>query len=427
MSSPRTKRRANREQVDVVIDADLLAGPTRVGTLFRSFAHGRSVVSFAYDSGWLSFPGAFQLDSNLQLHGSESYPASGTEGFGIFMDSAPDRWGRVLLDRRESMLARQAGRQARELTDWDYLLGVHDLCRTGALRFRRDSAAPFLDDNPSLAAPPITSLRELEGAAAAIEGPDADENPNFSRWLASLLAPGSSLGGARPKANFTAEDGGLWIAKFPSREDRRDVGAWEKIIHDIALDCGITAPAGRLLDLGSRYRTFACQRFDRTGERRRFFVSAMALLGKRDMAPGSYLELAEFIKYNGRADSIDSDLRQLWTRVVFNILVSNTDDHLRNHGFILEEGGWRLAPAYDMNPYPGSREHALSITANNPASDLELARETAAIHGLNRQAAEEIIGNVSQAVRSWATRARELAIPRSEIEGMASAFKVGST
>ncbi len=424
MSPRSTTQAADREQVDVVLDADLLPTATRVGTLFRAAAHGRSVVSFAYDRAWLALPGAFQLDPNLHLHDSESYPEGGTEGFGVFMDSAPDRWGRVLLDRREAILARQGNRPERTLTEWDYVLGVHDLCRTGALRFQRDRTSPFLDNNQALAAPPVTSLKELEAAAAAMEEPGAADNPRFSQWLTSLLAPGSSLGGARPKANFRAEDGSLWIAKFPSREDRRDVGAWEKLVHDLAQECGIIVPQGNLLDLGSRYRTFSCQRFDRTGDRRRFFISAMALLGRRDMASASYLDLAEFITYNGRGAHIASDLRQLWTRIVFNILVSNTDDHLRNHGFIMEEGGWRLAPAYDVNPNPDKATHALAIDARNPSSDLALARDTAPHYELTPQEAEGIIGEATKVVGSWAARARALEISRSEIEGLARTFKV---
>jgi serine/threonine-protein kinase HipA len=426
--SPRaTPRAAGWEQVDVVLDADLLPVAQRVGTLFRAAAHGRSVVSFGYDRAWLALPGAFQLDPNLHLHDSESYPAAGNEGFGVFMDSAPDRWGRVLLDRREALLARQAGRPERTLTEWDYLLGVHDLCRTGALRFRRDGASPFLDDNHALAAPPVTSLGELEAAAAAMEQPDAADNPRFSEWLTSLLAPGSSLGGARPKANFTAADGSLWIAKFPSRDDRWDVGAWEKLVHDLAQECGIIVPPGNLLDLGSRHRTFSCQRFDRTGDRRRFFVSAMTLLGRQDMASASYLDLAEFITYNGRGANIASDLRQLWTRLVFNILVSNTDDHLRNHGFIMEDGGWCLAPAYDVNPNPDRATHALAIDAYNPSSDLALARDTAGHYALNLQEAEGIISETSRVVGSWDERARALGISRVESEALAKTFKVRAT
>lgn len=230
--------------------------------------------------------------------------------------------------------------------------------------------------------------------------------------------------GARPKANFTAEDGNLWIAKFPSREDRRDVGAWEKLVHDLARECAIDVPQGRLLELGGRYRTFGCRRFDRTGGRRRFFVSAMNLLGRRDMASASYLDLAEFITYNGRGAHIASDLQQLWTRMVFNILVSNTDDHLRNHGFIMEDGGWRLAPAYDVNPNPDKATHALAIDARNPSSDVALARDTARHYGLTPQGADGIISETARVVSSWATRARALGIPRSEIEALARTFKV---
>jgi serine/threonine-protein kinase HipA len=214
-----------RQQIDVCLDADIVDSLCRVGTLFHANSHGSSVFSFTYDPEWLRRPNTFEIDPDLQLHDVESYPSQTAGVFGIFMDSAPDRWGRLLLDRRETLKAREDKRKARTLTTWDYLLGVHDSCRMGALRFRRSVDSPFLDADRDLAAPPVASLRELEAASLALEAPDADEQPQFRRWLTALLAPGSSLGGARPKANYTDPEGALWIAKFPSREDRRDIGA----------------------------------------------------------------------------------------------------------------------------------------------------------------------------------------------------------
>ena len=423
MSAAKTRSGATRQQVDVVLDADLLTTPQRVGTLFHTSAHGTSVFSFRYDPDWLKRPDAFEIDPELSLHEGESYPGTASGAFRIFLDSAPDRWGRALLDRREILRARDEKRSPRSQTEWDYLLGVHDGCRLGALRFRRDDAAPFLDDDPHRAAPPLSTLRDLGAAAAALEDPDAPEHPEFRTWLTQLLIPGSSLGGARPKANFTDVDGSLWIAKFPSRNDRRDVGAWEMVLHTLARKVGINVPAARLLDLESEHRTYACQRFDRLpGDRRRFFVSAMTLLGKNDGDGGSYLELAEFLSTRGSATHRKQDLRELWMRVAFNLLVSNTDDHLRNHGFILEADGWRLAPAYDVNPNVEKTTHTLAIDERDASPDIQLALKTAEYYLLKPDEAHRLLESIAEAVKRWSAVAAKLRIPRAEIEAMRGAF-----
>lgn len=414
----------SRQQAEVVFDADLFEAPCRVGTLFHAAARGSEVFSFQYEPGWLQRPDAFSIDPDLGLHGGESYPASAAGTFRIFLDSAPDRWGRVLLDRREVLRARDEERTARHLNEWDYLLGVHDECRLGALRFRRDGDSSFLDDDARHAAPPLTTLRELEAASLALEDPRAPEKPEYRDWLNTLLAPGSSLGGARPKANFRDVDRSLWIAKFPSRNDRRDVGAWEMVLHDLAQSAGITIPDATLMALGSDHRTFACRRFDRAEDgRRRFFVSAMTMLGKRDGEGGSYLDLAEFLSTRGSARGKAADLRQLWTRVAFNILVSNTDDHLRNHGFLLESDGWRLAPAFDLNPNPERSEHTLAIDERDPSPDVKLALATAPYYLLQLAEAERILKRIREVIADWRDVASKLSIPRSEIVGMEGAFR----
>jgi len=412
-----------RQQIDVCLDADIVDSLCRVGTLFHASGPSGSVFSFAYDPEWLRRSNTFEIDPALQLHGAESYPSQATGGFQIFADSAPDRWGRLLLDRREALKAREEKRNARTLTTWDYLLGVHDSCRMGALRFRRDADSPFLDDDQHLAAPPIASLRELEAASLALEAPDADEQPQFRRWLTALLAPGSSLGGARPKANFTDSDGALWIAKFPSRDDRRDIGAWEMVVHQLGKDAGLQLPDARLLSLGRHYRTFACRRFDRLPNgKRRFFVSAMTLLRRQDGEKASYLELAEFLRMRGSPTHQRDDLRELWTRVIFNILVSNRDDHLRNHGFILETDGWRLAQAYDLNANIERSHHQLAIDTTDPSPDVGLALASAEFYGLGEKEALEIVGRVRDTVSRWKAVAATHRLPRAEIELLAQAF-----
>jgi serine/threonine-protein kinase HipA len=416
-------RNLTREQVDVCLDADIVDELCRVGTLFHATSQGGSVFSFAYDPAWLRRPNTFEIDPDLQLHDAESYPSHPVGAFRIFMDSAPDRWGRLLLDRRESLRAREQGRKARTLTDWDYLLGVHDSCRTGALRLRHNADSPFLDDGRELAAPPITSLRELEAASLALEEPGSDETPQFRQWLTALVAPGSSLGGARPKANFTHPRGALWIAKFPSREDRRDVGAWEMVVHELARRAGLVIPDAQLLSLGNRHRTFACRRFDRLPNgKRRFFVSGMTLLNRGDGENASYLDLAEFLSARGSPAGRQEDLRELWTRVVFNILVSNRDDHLRNHGFILAEDGWRLSPAFDLNPNVDRTHHQLAIDTGDSTPDVELALSSADFYGLDGGEAGMILERVRAIVREWQSVAASNRLPREEIELMAQAF-----
>lgn len=417
------KANPSRESVQVILDADLTPQPLKIGVLHHASGRGQDVFSFEYDDDWLRRADAFQIDPDLQLHGGEVYPANTQGRFRVFMDSAPDRWGRVLLERREVMAARAEGRPPRTLTDWDFLLGVHDSCRMGALRFRRSASSPYLDNDRARSAPPVTSLRELEAAALAFEAAGASDHPEYRQWLTALLAPGTSLGGARPKANFTDADGSLWIAKFPSRQDRRDIGAWEYVTQLLGRSAGIEFPEARLLRLGGDYRTYASRRFDRTREgRRRFFVSALTLLQKDDGAGGSYLELAEFLNFRGSTHHIRDDLKRLWTRLVFNLAVGNRDDHLRNHGFILENGGWRLAPAYDVNPSPDQTEHALAIDEANPSPDLALALETSEYYGLEEPEARAIRDRVLGVVATWRTVAQQNGIPRGEIEQMSRAF-----
>ncbi|MDO8539393.1 MAG: type II toxin-antitoxin system HipA family toxin [Opitutaceae bacterium] len=409
------KSRAARDEVQVVLDADVVPEACPVGTLYHASGRGGGVFSFEYDDAWLRRPDAFEIDPGLQLVGGETYPANTAGVFRIFLDSAPDRWGRVLLERREAMRARAENRAARTLGEWDFLLGVHDTARMGALRFRATADGPFLDNDEHHAAPPLATLRELEAAALSLENPDAEDSPQYRAWLTALLAPGSSLGGHRPKANFTDTDGSLWIAKFQSRQDRRDVGALEMLVHQLAAEAGIDVPAARVFKLGSEYRTFACQRFDRAGARRRFFVSAMTLLQREDGSGGSYLELADYVQTRGSADHIAADLGQLWTRVVFNVLVRNTDDHLRNHGFIYSGDGWRLAPSYDVNVNPGATQHALAIDGRDHTGDVQLALDTAGFYGLDAAAANEILARVRSVLATWREKARRLALSRGDI------------
>jgi serine/threonine-protein kinase HipA len=410
-----------RESAWVHLDAAELGPRALVGVLSHDRVRGRSALSFEYDPAWLESGAAFLLDPGLALFQGPQYPAR--EQFGIFLDSAPDRWGRVLMERREVLLAERDGRPVRALGDWEFLLGVHDHARLGALRFRRAPGGPFVDDS-ELSAPPVARLRELEASARQLEEPGAEDRPAYAEWLALLTAPGSSLGGARPKASFTDEDGSLWLAKFPSRDDRRDVGAWEFLLHELAAANGIQVPEARLLSLSPRHRTFCARRFDRAGGTRRMFASAMTLLERADGERASYLDLAQLLQDHGApGGGIEADLAELFRRLVFNLLVGNRDDHLRNHGCLRVASGWRLGPAFDMNPAPEVGEHVLAIDDRQTRPDVRIAVETAALYRLSSAAAERIVSEIRRVVATWKERARGLGLSRGEIALVAPAFE----
>jgi len=411
--------------VDVHLQSADADRHVRVGKLAHRHARGHTTLSFSYTSEWLNSRRSFMLDPRLELYAGEQYAAGAQGNFGIFLDSAPDRWGRMLLDRREAEAARSEHRAARALTEWDYLLGVQDECRMGALRFRHDAASPFLDNQP-LPVPPVTSLPELESISLALEQDHAEDLPNYRQWLLTLIAPGTSLGGSRPKANFLEKDGSLWIAKFPSREDRRDIGAWEKLLLDLAASCGIVVSEHSRHRFHGKHHTFCTKRFDRHGPGRSFFVSAMTLLERRDGDGGSYLDLAEFIQTHGVRGHIEADLEQLFRRVIFNVLVGNTDDHLRNHGFIHENEGWRLAPAYDLNPNPAKRAHALRIDESTTAPDIDVVMATASLYRLPTPKAAKLLEAVRSKTRKWKELARNAQLSSTEIASSEAAFALSA-
>ncbi len=406
--------------LEVWIDADIVGELQLVGSL----SHDRGQVRFRYHDEWLKQRIAFELDPDLKLDKAPFFPKPEVGNFGVFLDSSPDRWGQVLMQRREALEAKDERRAPRTLHAWDFLLGVQDATRQGALRFRRNANAGFLAAHP-LSAPPLTSLREMEAIAFELSAKKIDNLAKLRKWLAVLVAPGASLGGARPKANFTDKDGSLWIAKFPSREDVRDVGGWEWVVHQLASAAGIEVPEARVMKLASAHHTFCVKRFDRAAGRRRFFSSAMTLLRKSDGATGSYLEIAEFIQKSGARNQIATDLAQLFKRVVFNIMVGNRDDHLRNHGFILTADGWRLSPAYDMNPNIEKSDHALAIDESDNRPDLETAIAMAAYYGLQEAAAKTMIEEIRSVVQEWPEFARKGGIGKADISLMGPAFSGG--
>lgn len=306
----------------------------------------------------------------------------------------------------------------------DYLLGVFDRYRMGGLRFKLATDGPFLDNNDAMAAPPMAALRTLEEASLQLENENAVDSPQFAEWLSLLMSPGSSLGGARPKASVVDPKGELWIAKFPSRKDDRDIGAWEMVVNKLAVQSGLRVAEGKAHRFTQDHHTFLTKRFDRRGEDRIHFASAMTLLGYNDGADAmtgvSYLHIAEFIMRHGATP--DADLEELWRRIVFNICVSNSDDHLRNHGFLLTPRGWVLSPAFDVNPIPLSRGLSLNISEYSNAPDLELAREVAEKFRVNDKTREAVINKVVKVVSRWQEVAAGMGISRSEVERMGNAF-----
>jgi len=397
--------------------------PLKMGILSAQQSRGNLVWSFAYNEKWLNTKSRILLDPDLQWYSGSQYSPDQKPNFGIFLDSMPDRWGRTLMQKREALL-KSEGAKRRRLTDWDYLLGVYDPARMGGLRFKLDEDGPFLDNNEKKSIPPITDVRELQVGADLIE---SDEDSDAVRkWLKILLAPGSSLGGARPKSTVMDENGELWIAKFPSRQDIIDKGAWEYLAWKLAKSAGVEVPDANVEQVAGKDHTFFSKRFDREGDERIHFASAMTMTGHfeketRNNIP-SYLELAEFIQFHGAAP--DEDLAELWRRIVFNIAISNTDDHLRNHGFIITEDGWQLSPAYDMNPSIDKNGLALNIDLELNALDYDLARKVGEYFNLSNKDMELITEEVKSAVLGWQKLANEIDIPSAQIRLMEAAFNI---
>lgn len=411
--------------MEIYVYADWIdtVDPLLVGTLSSTVIRGKEHFRFKYSEQWLTSKFVTQIDPSLYLFSGEQH-ATENNNFKIFLDSCPDRWGRLLMQRREAVLARQEGRKANRLFETDYLLGVHDSFRMGALRFCTIPNGPFLDNNDDLAAPPMTSLPELQLAANGIEkNPDFD-NPDYLKWLNMLISPGSSLGGARPKASVSDSNNDLWLAKFPSRYDEYDIGLWEFIVYQIALEAGINMSESKVMSVDSNHHIFLSKRFDRKRNGKRLhFTSAMTQLeyfdGNDDGA--SYLEIAEFLIQYG--SNTKEDLTQLWMRILFNVLVSNTDDHLRNHGFIFDNTGWRLSPAYDINPTLNATGLHLNIDEISNSLDVDLVFEVSDYFQISKAEALKISDKIFNAVSKWEFFAKKAGIDKGERDLLSNCFK----
>lgn len=403
-------------EVSVYVDLD--GAPHLVGRLWARTRKGRDSATFEYDKDWLADSIRFSLEPALQLDPGPFYTPANKPLFGAIGDSAPDRWGRALMRRGERRRAEKAGSTPRALREIDYLLMVNDEARQGALRFAEEPGGPFLAVDDTAPIPPLVELPRLLSAAEHVIGDsESDED------LRLLLAPGSSLGGARPKASVRDRDGHLVIAKFPHKDDDHNVVLWEAVALGLAENAGIPVAPWRIETIAGR-ATLLVRRFDREGHARIPFLSAMSMLGANDNEMRSYLEFVDVLRQHGAAPK--KDMHLLWRRIVFSVLISNTDDHLRNHGFLYASpDGWRLAPAYDVNPVPADikpRALTTAIDLDDATASLDLALKVAEYFELTAADAHAIAGEVGQAVAGWRKAAAAVGVTLSEIDRMASAF-----
>ena len=411
--------------MNIYVYADWISQTENIGNIYVEQSRGTQKISFEYSSFWLNYASNhsnFFLDPDLENYRGRQFLNPAKEIFGMLADASPDRWGRTLLARREQQRAKLESRSARLLYAIDYLIGVYDESRMGALRFKLDPNGPFIDDDSELSVPPIADLRELEAASRAYENDEDFDN----KWINQLVVPGSSLGGARPKATVRDLNGDLWIAKFPSKHDMYDQAAWEMIAHELAKMCGINMPEARLQKFSDLGSTVLFKRFDRDGSKRIHYASAMSLLGLQDgdnaTAGHGYLDIVQFIRAYSKHPA--QDLRELFTRVAFSIAISNTDDHFRNHAFLLDEDGWKLSPAFDINPSVNQEYLALYITEAESRMSNKLLLSTAQYYLLSHEDAKEIVNKVDEIVElNWEKLAKRIGISHQSIEMMRSAFR----
>ena len=418
--------------LEVWLDDVTLGDVTHLGRLHRV---GRDTVRFEYSRQWLKHPQAFSLDPQLVLAEGNFYPTE--SNFGVFMDSCPDRWGQVLMKRREQVEAKQQARSPRNLTTWEYFLGVQDITRMGALRFSplqgnvslKKGEAPVFNAadclaNETLSAPAITRIGELQQVAYELTRKKVDDMALLQRWLRVLVAPGASLGGARPKANLQDGQGNLCIAKFPAHGDDHDWALREMLMHELAREFGLAVSPAHLERIGTGYHTFVTLRFDRAGGRRRFFISAMAMLDRAESEGASYLDLAEVIATRGDPAHIVDDLREIFRRVLFNVATANRDDHLRNHGFLWTPKGLRPAPAYDMNPSTKKDEHVLMLDAESAIPDLDTVMATAEFYQVTPPQAQEDLSKLNSVMGTWQVKGKQMKLSAEDILEMSNCFMV---
>ena len=401
------------KRITVYADFDFLATPQEIGTLGYEHVRGKDHFVFGYSRQWLKQHGGILLSGDLMNIPSLQHPRGNDNVFGFVKDSFPDRWGRLLLDRRERLTAQQEGRPKRLLTDYDYLIGIEDFTRMGGIRYKEEEGDDYLNSNAKYLVPPIERLHELCDACHEIELAEERNVLPEQRWLDQLIDPGTSLGGARPKANVIDTDGKLYVAKFPSKKDLENTELIEHFSHQLAAKAGINVAKTRTIKISKDRDLLLSERFDRTAEGRRIhFASAMSLLGLDDGAGSStgngYLDIVDFI-LRGCTD-VRQNLRELYRRAAFNVMFGNTDDHFRNHGFLLTPKGWTLSPAYDINPGAKSYQ-CLLINSYTEESNINALLSASESYMLEHQEASEIIEEVCAAIKDWRKTATELQIP----------------
>jgi serine/threonine-protein kinase HipA len=402
----------------VYADFDWLAEPVLVGELSYESLRGSDSYAFKFENDWLRQYGSLFLSADINNYPGQQYTQPGRDIFGCFCDALPDHWGRLLLNRREQILATEERRPVRRLSSFDYLMGIDDFSRMGGFRFKTVPDGEFINCDSHLRIPPLTDLRSLVAASMEIEKSEEQNRLPEKKWIQQLVHPGSSLGGARPKAGVRDTDGCLYVAKFPSRNDDYDVSLWEHLSHLLAKKAGVNAAETSVVSTGEKYHALLSKRFDRTTDGRRIhFASAMTLLGLTDgsdaQTGNGYLDIVDFILQN--CCDVENNLRQLYRRVAFNIAIGNTDDHFRNHGFLLTPRGWTLSPAYDMNP-TANEYQSLLITSSTNKSDLNLLLEASEEYMIGKEEASKIIQEVTDAVKGWRRIAASLGIAKREME-----------
>lgn len=414
------------ERLLVFADFDWLDKPELVGELCYEKLRGSESYAFRFDDNWLKFHAGIKLSEDINNYPGLQYTQPGNDIFGCFSDALPDRWGRTLLKRREQIQASEEKRAVRNLSSFDYLMGIDDFSRMGGFRLKRELDGDFINVSPSLKIPPLTELRQLVLASQEVEKSEENDVLPEKKWIAQLIQPGTSLGGARPKAGVLDDSGNLCIAKFPSRKDDYDTGLWEHFSHLLARKAGIYAAQTKVLSGLGKYHTLLSKRFDRTDEGKRIhFASSMSLIGLRDgdNAQGGYgyLNIVDFILQS--CCDVEKNLQELYRRVAFNICIGNSDDHFRNHGFLLTPRGWTLSPAYDMNPTLNEYQSLLINESSNKA-DIRTLLESCESYMIKKEVAENIICQVQAVVAGWENLAVLLQIPAREVTMFKDRFKL---
>lgn len=406
------------KRIFVYGDFEWLEQPILIGELGYESLRGSDSYSFKYDREWLSQYGSILLSADINNFPGYQYTQPGKDIFGCFSDALPDRWGRTLLNRREQILSAEEKRPIRRLSSFDYLVGIDDYSRMGSLRFKEDPDGDFINCDDYLNIPPITDLRTLVQASMEIERSEEKNLLPERKWIMQLVHPGTSLGGARPKAGVVDEDGNLYVAKFPSCNDDYDVALWEHHSHLLAKQVGIDAAETRVVMSGEKFHVLLSKRFDRTADGRRIhFASAMSMLGLTDgcnaETGNGYLDIVDFILQH--CCDVNDNLCQLYRRVAFNIVIGNSDDHFRNHGFLLTSRGWTLSPAYDMNPTLNEYQ-SLLINDSTNESNLQILLDSCEEYMITRNEAKSIIKDVIKGVSNWRALAISLGISKREID-----------